>query len=315
MEPFDVSAVGFLVLDTLCTPADAMPPKGSATFVDSMTMTVAGTAGAAALDCAILGSKVRIASEVGHDPMGDWLVAALEERGVDTALVSRNPDVQTSMSMLPIGSDGARAAFFSPGTCRTFTLDKSGLEAAADARIVLLGGTGLLDAFDGSPSAELLKLAKARGRTTVFDLILANAETSRLVEPLLSDIDYFVPSIEEAAAMSGESEPAKVAKWFKDRGVRNAILTLERDGAFVDPEHGEPFRLPAHKVDLVDTTGCGDAFTAGIAVGLANGWDVRECVRFANAAAAQVAMGLGSQGRLSGFEGTVDAMSTWPLRD
>lgn len=314
MPTYDFSAVGFLVLDVLCRHADEMPPKGGATFVNEMLMTVAGTAGATAVDCAILGLNGRIVTEVGQDDMGDFLVGKMQSFGLNTELVSRHQSVQTSMSMLPISTDGARSAFFVPGTAETFRLDDSAIDAALDAEIVHLGGTGLLKAFDGAPSLQLLKRAKELGRTTVFDLILANTETIDKVEPLLPFIDYFVPSIEEAAAMAGRREPADVAAWFKNRGVKNAILTLEGDGVFVDPAEGEPFSLPSHKIDVVDTTGCGDSFTAGIIVGLAKGWNIRDCAKFANAVAANVASGLGSQGTLSSFGATVENMNSWPLR-
>ena len=314
MTDFDLSAVGFVVLDTLCAHADAMPPRGGATFVDQMTMTVAGTAGATALDCAMLGLKVRVATEMGRDPMGDWLVSAMQAKGIDTSLVSRNDTVQSPMSMLPIAPDGARSAFFVPGTSNTFTLDDDGIEAACDARIVHLGGTGLLAGFDGERSLALLKRAKELGRTTVFDLILANDETIRLVQPLLPHIDYFVPSIEEARAMAGGGTPAEVAAWFKAHGVRNAVITLEGDGVWVDPEGGEAFQLPAHSIDVVDTTGCGDSFTAGVITGIAMGWDIRQTARFANTVAAHVAQGLGSQGILKDFETTMAAMESWPLK-
>ncbi len=315
MTQFDLSAVGFVVLDTLCAHADAMPPRGGATFVDQMTMTVAGTAGATALDCATLGLNVQVTTELGCDPMGDWLVSAMEKAGVNTGSVSRNAKVQSPMSMLPIAPDGARAAFFVPGTSNTFTLDAAGIEAACNARIVHLGGTGLLAAFDGAPSLALLKRAKALGRTTVFDLILANDATISLVEPLLPYIDYFVPSIEEARAMAGGGTPAEVAAWFKTRGVKNALITLEADGVWVDPAEGEAFQLPAHQIDVVDTTGCGDSFTAGVIIGIVKGWDIAKTARFANTVAAHVAQGLGSQGILKDFEQTHAAMETWPLKE
>ncbi|KMW58837.1 Ribokinase [Candidatus Rhodobacter oscarellae] len=315
MTQFDLSAVGFVVLDTLCAHADQMPPRGGATFVDQMTMTVAGTAGATALDCAMLGLSVRVATQMGRDPMGDWLVSAMEAAGIDCGLVSRNDAVQSPMSMLPIGPDGARRAFFVPGTSNTFTLDDAGIEAACDARIVHLGGTGLLAAFDGAPSLALLQRAKALGRTTVFDLILANDETVRLVEPLLPYIDYFVPSIEEARAMAGGGSPAEVAAWFKARGVKNALITLEGDGVWVDPAQGDAFHLPAHQIDVVDTTGCGDSFTAGVITGIAKGWDIRQTARFANTVAAHVASGLGSQGVLKDFDSTYAAMGAWPVKE
>ncbi len=314
MPNYDFSAVGFLVIDVLCRYADDMPPPGGATFVQEATMTVAGTAGATALDCAILGLKGQISARVGRDAMGDFLLADMQKRGLDTRLVQIDDHVQTSTSLLPIRPDGSRSAFFVPGTSKTFLPTEAEVQEILDARIIHLGGTGLLDAFDGAASVDLLKRAKELGRTTVFDLILANPATFEKVLPLLPYIDYFVPSIHEAAAMAGVSDPAEVAAWFKARGVKNAILTLEGDGVYVDPEHGAPFHLPSHQIEVVDTTGCGDSFTAGVIVGLAKGWDLREVCRFANTVAAHVAMGLGSQGKLASFDATVEAMNTWPLR-
>lgn len=315
MARYDLSAVGFLVLDTLCAHADAMPPKGGATFVDQMTMTVAGTAGATALDCAMLGLNVQLAAEVGHDPMGDWLVSTMATQGINTDLVTRSSSAQTSMSMLPISSDGARSAFFVPGASNTFALADDAVEQVLDAEIIHLGGTGLLSSFDGEPSRKLLAKAKALGRKTVFDLILANDETIKLVEPLLEHIDYFVPSIEEAAAMAERDDPSAVADWFLAKGVRNVILTLEGDGVFLATADGASLRLPAHNIDVVDTTGCGDSFTAGIITGISKGWPLDECARFANTVAAHVACGLGSQGILKDFETTFKAMDEWPLRE
>ena len=314
MAKFDLSAVGFVVLDTLCAHADKMPPKGGALFVDQSTMTVAGTAGATALDCAMLGLNVQVCTEVGYDPMGDWLLSEMKANGLNTDLVTQHDTIQTAMSMLPIASDGSRSAFFVPGTSNTFTLGDAGIEAATDAKIVHLGGTGLLAAFDGEPSLKLLKRAKEKGCVTVFDLILANPETIKLVKPLLPYIDYFVPSLEEASTMAGVDAPQDVAAWFKSQGVKNAILTLEGDGVYVDPEVGSAFLLPSHQIDVVDTTGCGNSFTAGIITGLAQGWDLKQCARFANTVAAHVAQGLGSQGILKNFDETVAVMNSWPLR-
>lgn len=314
MPSFDFTAVGFLVLDVLGRYTEELPPPGGATFIDEITMTVAGTAGGTAVDCAILGLKGQIAARVGRDPMGEFLLRQMGQAGLDTRLVQQDDAVQTSCSLLPIRSSGARAAFFVPGTSKSFAPTADQLNQILDAEIIHLGGTGLLDAFDGAPSEDLLQRAKAMGRTTVFDLILATPETFKKVEPLLPHIDYFVPSIDEASAMAGTNEPADVARWFKEKGVKNAVLTLEGDGVYVDPAEGQAFRLPAHEIDVVDTTGCGDSFTAGIIAGLTKGWHLKECAQFANTVAAHVAMGLGSQGKLKSFDETREAMATLPLR-
>ncbi len=298
MSRFDLCAVGFTVLDTLCTPADEMPPNGGATFVDQMTMTVAGTAGSTAYVCAMLGMQVRLATELGADPMGDWLVNALGDADVDTSLITRNKEVQTPMSMLPIGQDGARRAFFTPGTASTFTMSDDAIERATDARFVHLGGIGLLTSFDGERSEALLRRAKEKGRTTTLDLILADERAFDKVKPLLPFVDYFIPSIDEATAMVGPGTNANIARRLKQFGARNVLVTLESEGVWIDPENGEAFQCPATEITAVDTTGCGDSFSAGIIVGLSRGWTLADSAEFANAVAAEVAQGLGSQGRL-----------------
>ena len=314
MTRFDVSSVGFAVLDILGRPVTRIPEGGRADFIEEIRMTVAGTAAATAVDCAILGLKTRMVSTVGQDEMGDFLVSKMQQYGLDTDLVRRDSSVQTSATILPVRPNGERPALHVPGTAATFKVEPEDLEGALDAKIVHIGGTGLLKSFDGEPTVAFMRKAKELGRITTFDLIQANPETVRLVEPLLPFIDYFVPSIDEASEMAGVQDPAEVARFFKKRGVKNAVLTLGAQGVYVDPEEGAPFSLPAHEISVVDTTGCGDSFTAGIIVGVSKGWDLRESARFASAVAAQVAQGLGSVGKLSSFEKTVELMETLPLK-
>lgn len=314
MTKFDVSAVGFYVLDVLGRPVAAIPEGGRAAYIEEIAMTVAGTAGATAVDCAILGLKTQAVTTVGTDDMGDFMVAKMTGFGINCNLVRRDGSVQTSATILPVRPNGERPALHVPGTAATFNIAESDLDAAIDARIVHVGGTGLLKGFDGAPTLALMQRAKRAGRITTFDLIQATPETAALVMPLLPHIDYFVPSIEEAEQMSGRSDPAEVAAFFKDKGVRNCILTLGANGVYVSPETGSPFRLPAFDIAVSDTTGCGDSFTAGVIVGITRGWELQQTARFASAVAAQVAMGLGSVGKLTSFDRTVQLMSTLPVK-
>jgi sugar/nucleoside kinase (ribokinase family) len=100
------------------------------------TMTVAGTAGATAVDCAILGLKTQAVTTVGDDEMGDFLVAKMEKFGVDCHMVARDGSVQTSATILPVRPNGERPALHVPGTAATFTVPPDKLDAALDARIV-----------------------------------------------------------------------------------------------------------------------------------------------------------------------------------
>lgn len=314
MTNFDVSAIGFYVLDVLGRPVTSIPEGGRAAYIEQIAMTVAGTAGATAVDCAVLGLKTRAVTTVGKDDMGDFMIAKMAGHGIDCAMVKRDGSVQTSATMLPVRPNGERPALHVPGTAATFTLTDDEMDAAIDAGIVHVGGTGLLKAFDGAPTLKLMQRAKQAGRTTTFDLIQATPETIALVMPLLPYIDYFVPSIEEAEQMSGRRDPEEVAAFFKEKGVRNCILTLGGDGVYVAPEEGLPFHLPAFDIAVSDTTGCGDSFTAGVIVGISKGWDLQQTCRFATAVAAQVAMGLGSLGKLTSFDTTLRMMTELPVK-
>lgn len=314
MTTFDVSSVGFYVLDILGRPVTAIPPGGRCFFIDEIAMTVAGTAGASAMACAILGLKTRAVGSVGDDEMGMILTNAMERRGIDTALVERFPGVATSATILPVRPNGERPALHVPGSAAHFRVAPDVEDAALDARFVHFGGTGLLKAFDGEPTLRLIRRAKALGRTTTFDLIQANPETIALVEPLLPYIDYFIPSIDEASEMAGRTDPDDVASFFIDRGVGTCVLTMGGEGCIIVSKDGARIRLPAHDVAVSDTTGCGDSYTSGFIVGLSHGWDLERCGRFATAVSAIVATGLGSNAKLVSFEATLAAMDAMPLR-
>ncbi|MDR3496474.1 MAG: sugar kinase [Ancalomicrobiaceae bacterium] len=314
MTAFDVSCIGFCVLDILGRPVSSIPPGGRALMIEEIAMTVAGTAGATAVGCAILGIGTRIVTTVGTDDCGDYLSSKMQRYGVDCTLVRRDATVPTSATILPVRPNGERPALHVPGSASVFAVAEADMTAALDARIVHVGGTGMLKAFDGAPTLQLLERAKALGRTVTFDLIQATAETLALVEPLLPYIDYFVPSIDEASAMSGLDEPADVARFFQSRGARNCLLTLGGDGVYVAPETAVPFHVPAFDIPVSDTTGCGDTFTSGVIVGLTRGWDLTETARFASAVSAKVAMGLGSQGKLSSFEDTRTSLAAFKTK-
>lgn len=314
MPAFDVSSVGFYVLDILGRPVSAIPPGGRAFFIDEITMTVAGTAGATAMACAILGLTTRAVGSVGDDEMAEIMLNSLGRKGVDTTLIERCKGVPTSATILPVRPNGERPALHVPGSAAHFRVAPEHEDAALDARVVHFGGTGLLKAFDGAPTLHLIKKAKALGRTTTFDLIQANPETIALVEPLLPYIDYFIPSIDEAGEMAGRTDPDDVARFFLDRGVGTCALTMGAEGCIIVSQDGTRARLPAHDVTVSDTTGCGDSFTSGFIVGLHHDWDLERCGRFATAVSAIVATGLGSNARLTSFEATLEAMNAMPLR-
>ena len=306
---FDVSVVGLYILDILGRPVDGIPPGGQLRFIDEIRLTVAGTAGGTVVDCAKLGLKARAVGAVGDDEKADFVLHTLSTFGVDVAAMRRLAGVPTSATILNVRPNGDRPALHRRGASDAFTLTEADYAEALDAKFVHVGGMPLLAKFDGAPTTALLKAAKAAGRVTTFDLLSATPETTKVLRPSLPYVDYFVPSIEDAAAMSGLSRPEDAARFFLDLGAGNCLLTMGGDGCLVATAD-KMFRLPAFDIDVKDTTGCGDAFTAGLIAGLSHGWDIEKSARFASACGALVATGLGSDAGIVSFEDTEKVMNT-----
>lgn len=311
---YDYASVGFYTFDCLGYPIDKLPAGGGVSFVEEITLAVSGTAGSCAIDAAKLGLKTLAVGAVGPDHMGKWVLQELDRHGVDTSAMQILEHSRTSTTIVTTRSDGARPAMHMKGATGDFIISDNMLDQVLDAKIVHLGGTGLMNRMDGPRSVELLKAAKARGCVTTHDLLAGTPEFLPLVEPLMPYVDYFIPSIEEAEGLSGLRNIEEIAQFFLDKGVGCCVLTLGGVGAYYHHSDGTKFLIPAFEVDVVCTCGCGDAFDAGFATALIKGYDPETSVRFAQAAAGLVATGLGSQAGIQLFEQTWDFMLQAPVR-
>lgn len=310
----DVSVIGLYILDILGRPVDAIPAGGNVEFIDEIRLTVAGTAGGTVVDLAKLGLKCLAVGAVGDDEKADFMLATMERFGIDTSVMQRISGVPSSATILNVRRNGERPALHVRGASDHFDVAPADYERVFAPRIVHLGGTGLLKKLDGEPSRVLLEEAKRRGCTVTFDLLAAKNETLGLVKPLLPFVDYFMPSVEEAFAMSGQSSVEDAARFFLDQGVQCCVLTLGGDGAYYAHADGTRLKRPAYAVAVVDTTGCGDAFDAGFITALHRRMDTETALRFAQASAALVATGLGSDAGIRSFEHTLDFMENCPVR-
>ena len=305
---YDVSVIGLYILDILGRPVVSIPERGNVAFIDEIRLTVAGTAGGTVVDTAKLGLRSLAVGAVGDDEKADFVLAALQKFGADVSAMQRLKGVPTSATILNVRPNGDRPALHVRGASDHFDVPPALYDQVFDAPIVHLGGTGLLRKLDGEKSRILLTEAKKRGRIVTFDLIAASAETIAIVEPLLPFIDYFMPSIEEARDMSGQTKPEDCAAFYLDRGTQCCVFTLGGDGAYYAHKNGARLHVPAYKIEVVDTTGCGDAFDAGFITALHHRMEPEAAIRFAQAAAALVATGLGSDAGIVSFEDTMDHM-------
>ena len=311
---FDYTSMGFYTFDALCRPVNDIPPGGNTYFVDDFALAVSGAAGSAAIVAAKHGLKVQAVGGVGNDLMGDWVLRRLADFDVDTENMQRCPDFATSSSIVTTRPDGARPALHKLGATAGFYVDDDHIDRVLDTKIFHIGGVGLMDRMDKGRSAEVMAAAKKRGAVTTLDVFASTPDDLALIKPLLPHTDYFMPSEEEAMALSGLTDFEDIAKFLLDFGVGAVILTLGADGAMYRGRDGQTIDLPAYEIDVICTCGCGDCFNAGFATGLHLNRSIEDCIRLGQASSAQNAMGLGSQAVVASLDKTLSFMESTATR-
>ena len=291
MTDMTVIALGVHVLDTLVRPVEQIPEGQGGAVVDEIKMTAAGTAGGTALVLAKLGATARSAGAIGTDLMGDQLRALLQRDGVDTSLLVRRDGVQTSASVLPIRPDGSRPAFHVIGANGAYGPDDAPWDDIAAATHLHLGGPEFMG---GDAAAKILAFAREHGVTTSLDS-LAPGDPGLLewIAAALPHVDYLLPNDEQVLGWTGAADLETGARALLERGAGCVAATAGAEGALV-VSGDRATRVAAFPVEVVDTTGCGDAFSAGFLRGLSLGRDPVGAAVLGCATAAQVAGGLGT---------------------
>ena len=303
-----VVSMGIHIVDILGRPVTRIPEGQRLDLLKEIRITAAGTAAGTSVDMAKLGLHVIAMGAVGEDTLGDFLLAAMAKHGVDVSHLVRKSGIQTSATMLPIRPNGERPALHVTGANGEFTINDVDFDLLAKAKVLHMGGTSLLPKLDGAPTRDILKFAREHGVITTFDLVaIERPDLLDLIKPCLPYIDYFMPGLEEAEMMTGLTDRMEIIKYFLDNGAKTTVFKMGGRGSSIAYYSGskiEEIRIPIFKTNLIDTTGCGDAYCAGFITGLLNGFDLRKSGLLGSAAGSLVASGLGSDA------GIVDLKST-----
>jgi sugar/nucleoside kinase (ribokinase family) len=195
--------------------------------------------------------------------------------------------------VLPIRPDGSRPAFHVIGANATYSSPDAPFDAIAGADYLHLGAPEFMG---GEEAAKILSFAREHGVVTSADILAPGEQAAAILDwiaPAFAHLDYLLPNDEQVLALSGTSDLAEGCRALLERGVGCVAATCGAGGALVVDGEGEA-RVPAFEVEVVDTTGCGDAFSAGFLRGLALGRSRADAARLGCAAAGLVAQGLGS---------------------
>lgn len=290
-----VVSFGAHIADALGWPFTAVPDGQHLAMLEKIKFTVAGTAAAPSVNLAKMGVDVVTVGRIGDDAIGEFVRTTMAGYGVDTTHLVTDPDRQTSSSLLPIRRDGSRPALHVIGANAGLCEDDVPWDVVAQAQVFHLGGAFILPGIDGAPMERILRRVKELGLVTTMDFLMSpRPDAAELIGPSLQYVDYLMPNIEEAGWLAGTEDRDAIVKFLHDLGTGCTILTMGGDGVSVAPRGEKETVLPAYAIDVVDTTGCGDAFTSGFISGMLDGLDLATAAERGLACGSLVATGLGS---------------------
>lgn len=237
-----------------------------------------------AIATARLGAPVEFLAKTGRDNFGDMARGIYAREGVGTRFLQESADLPTGAAAIIIDDKAAENAIIVvPGAAAALTT------AEIDEAAEVIGSAAVFLTQLETPLplvVHALRLARAKGVTT----ILNPAPATALSAEILALVDILTPNETEAAMLSGlpvtnTAEAEAAADALIARGAGSVVITLGEKGALLR-RNGETVLAPAVKAGkLVDTTGAGDSFNAGIAVALSEGRSMAEALRFACAVA------------------------------
>ncbi|HVN62105.1 MAG TPA: carbohydrate kinase family protein [Gaiellaceae bacterium] len=289
-----VVCAGIVVADVFVPPLARLPGPGELVATEDFVVQTGGCAANAAIALARLGVRPAVVAKVGDDLFGEFVRDELSAAGVDVSGIGVAPGLGTSKTVIiPVSGDDRRFIHtFGANAALTAADLAPALAEAPD--VIYVGGFLVLPALSQDELAAQLRQARQAGARVVFDVVapLGRALSLDDVAGVLPEVDYFVPNDDEAAALTGESEPRRQAERLLELGAGTVIVTLGERGLLA-AGRDETIELPAPRVDFVEPSGAGDAFAAGLVYGLLQGWDTRRCLEFGSVIGASACTKLG----------------------
>jgi ribokinase len=269
------------------------PGPGETVQGRSLTYMPGGKGANQAVAAARLGAPTRMIARVGDDSLGEPVRKNLAENGVDVSHVSVAHRTPQGLAIIVVDDQGQNRIVLAAGS--NGALLPEDVDAASDVftpgALVLLQNEVRLDTT----------IRAAQAATAAGAMVLWNPAPAPdgFPEELLGCVDVLLPNESEAERLTGievrdDLGVRRAAAALLGKGFPHVVVTLGERGALWFSREGV-IHVPAFVVDVVDTTAAGDTFAAALAVGLAEGMEPADAMRFASGASALAVTKLGAQ--------------------
>ena len=276
--------------------------------VDSIRAVTGGNVPNSGIALARLGMSVAAATLIGEDEWGDLVLRRFAEEGLDTSKVKRLPDIATNVTAVMTDGAGSHTFVHQSGAARLIDRDfaMGCMNLFARTRFALFGYYNLMPHLqDDLP--EVLAAIRETGCRTALDCANGGGGLHPL-DAILPHLDIYIPNLAEARNQTGESDPEAILDAYRACGTEALLgVTLGEAGALLSPVAGETIEVPAKPPPgpVIDTTGAGDCFLAGLVAGLLNGLPLEKAAALGAATAACSTTALGGSGGVLDYQTTV----------
>lgn len=254
----EVFCAGNAVADVLARPVDHLAPPGTSQHLEDVALGPGGNSINTGIALARLGVGVRIAAALGEDRFGQFLRERVRAEGIDDSGLVALPGAKTSTSIVLVQATGERRFLHLRGVSAHFSEQHLDWTRIEGARVFHYASAFALPAFDGAPLARTLQRARQIGCLTSVNICWdVQGRWLKLLEPSLVCTDFIFPNREEGQQLTGETDPAAIARRLRGLGVKTVIVKLEQQAAMWNPPRARsphqvspctPLTLPAREI-------------------------------------------------------------------
>lgn len=287
-----VLIIGNLNIDLIIRNVPDIPVWGQEVLGSDYHIFSSGQSAYTAFALTKLNVKTKIVSCVGDDEYGETILKDLSKSSIDITSIKKMINGKTGITVAIVRNDGERAFVSDPSSLASFnrSMAEDGMSELDSTSITCVLGSFFLPGFSMDDIQFCFEKSHKAGCQTLLDTgwDAGNWSSSTVgkLREVLAHVDYFMPNMDEALAITGEKNPEKAAEKILADGCGTAIIKLGEQGSYLRTNKTE-VHSPAFKTSVYDAVGAGDVYNAGFIFGTLQEWPNEAKMSFGSALAAK----------------------------
>lgn len=302
--------IGMMVCDTLLSPVPSNILTLDSVKIDKPSVCCGGDALNVAIGLAKLGNSVSVAGRVARDANGKFILNECNKYGIHASGVVYEEECATAASYALIDENGERHFLSEKSIFEKLSGEDISDEAIEETDMIYIGSAMAMRKMDEGGIKDVFFRAHRLGKMTVMDAAYNLEDPERdwlsYLAPAFMETDVFFPSMDEAVKITGQTDPELIAECFKKFPMKAFGIKMGAKGCFVTDFKEKRFIKCPEGLPVVDTTGAGDSFMAGLMTGLARGFDVFSGSEFASCVASKNVGSIGGTAGIPDYEEAFD---------